>query len=504
MVGRLALAAMVLLLMPAGRTQSLELDSFAQPGAQGAVLPASSWAGAGNVIRLTDAIAVTGSALDDNGWGASGLTVDARAMGYVTIVAQSEAGNQAGSLVFQLEDAALHTHTIAVPTAQFALGVRTTVQVPLGAWPAPALFDAARITGWTLGGGTLGLVPFRMTLDQVALSATGGVVAPTISLQPLDRLIGVGESSTLTVAATGGPFTYRWTLNGVELTGVNGPTLSLGNTTAANSGSYQVQVTNAAGTALSRTASVAVLNLRASQALAATATSSYEPGSTVSVRTILTYGDGLGAVALQVRVPAGWTWVDDAGSGADARPAAGASGTLEWRWAALPAAGSPLSFTYTLAVPSNAKDAQVLTAGMQVAQGGLAGQIPVNPAPLILPLAARPHSADVNGDFRLSLVELTRVIELYNTRVGTVRSGAYRVDSVGEDGFAADGARAKGPAATLLARYHTADYDRDGSLDLFELLRVIQLFNHRTLDQVRTGQYRVVASGSEDGYEPGP
>jgi hypothetical protein len=24
------------------------------------------------------------------------------------------------------------------------------------------------------------------------------------------------------------------------------------------------------------------------------------------------------------------------------------------------------------------------------------------------------------------------------------------------------------------------------------------------LDQVRTGQYRVVASGSEDGYEPGP
>jgi hypothetical protein len=110
----------------------------------------------------------------------------------------------------------------------------------------------------------------------------------------------------------------------------------------------------------------------------------------------------------------------------------------------------------------------------------------------------------VNGDFRLSLVELTRVIELYNTRVGTVRSGAYRVDSLGEDGFAADGARAKGPAATLLARYHTADYDRDGSLDLFELLRVIQLFNHRTLDQVRTGQYRVVASGSEDGYEPGP
>lgn len=503
MVARLAFGALFLPLMPAGRAQSLELDSFAQPGAQGAVLPASSWAAAGNVIRLPEAIAVTGTARDDNGWGATGLNVDARAMAYVTLVAQSDAGNQAGSLVFQLEDAALRTHTIAVPTAQFALGVRTTVQVPLGAWPAPTVFDAARITGWTLGGGTVGLVPFRMTLDQVTLTATAVVAAPAISLQPLDRVIGVGESTTLTVAATGGQFTYRWTLNGAVLSGATGPTLALANTTVAQSGEYQVEVTNGAGTALSRKASVAVVNLRASHALAATATTSYEPGSTVTVRTTLTYGDGLGAVALQVRVPAGWTVVGDAGSGADLRPAAGASGELEWRWGALPAA-SPLSFTYTLAVPSNAKDAQVLAAGMQVTQGGVAGQIPVNPAPLLLPLAARPHTADVNGDFRLSLVELTRVIELYNTRVGTVRSGAYRVDSLGEDGFAADAARSKGPSATLLARYHAADSDRDGSLDLNELLRVIQLFNYRTLDQVRTGQYRVVASGSEDGYESGP
>ena len=503
MVARLALGALFLPLMPAGLAQSLELDSFAQPGAQGAVLPASTWAAAGNVIRLPDAIGVTGTARDDNGWGATGLNVDGRAMAYVTLVAQSDVGNQAGSLVFQLEDAALRTHTVAVPTTQFALGVRTTVQVPLGAWPAATVFDAAHITGWTLGGGTLGLVPFRMTLDQVALTATAVVAAPAISLQPLDRLIGVGESTTLTVAATGGQFTYRWTLNGAVLSGANGPTLALANTTVAQSGEYQVEVTNGAGTALSRKASVAVVNLRASQALAATATTSYEPGSTVTIRTTLTYGDGLGAVALQVRVPAGWTVVGDAGSGADFRPAAGASGELEWRWGALPAA-SPLSFTYTLAVPSNAKDAQVVTAGIQVSQGGLAGQILVNPTPLLLPLAARPHSADVNGDFRLSLLELTRVIELYNSRVGTVRSGAYRVDSLGEDGFAADVARPRGPSPTLLGRYHSADSDRDGSIDLFELLRVIELFNYRTLGQVRTGQYRVVVSGTDDGYEPGP
>jgi hypothetical protein len=37
----------------------------------------------------------------------------------------------------------------------------------------------------------------------------------------------------------------------------------------------------------------------------------------------------------------------------------------------------------------------------------------------------RYHSADTNRDGRLSLTELTRVIELFNTRAGTTRTGAY-------------------------------------------------------------------------------
>jgi hypothetical protein len=53
----------------------------------------------------------------------------------------------------------------------------------------------------------------------------------------------------------------------------------------------------------------------------------------------------------------------------------------------------------------------------------------------------RYHSADTNRDARLSLVELTRVIELYNTRTTSggspVRTGAYRVQQGTEDGFAA-------------------------------------------------------------------
>ena len=45
------------------------------------------------------------------------------------------------------------------------------------------------------------------------------------------------------------------------------------------------------------------------------------------------------------------------------------------------------------------------------------------------------HSADTNRDGRFSLLELTRVIELYNVRSGSVRTGAYRVLAGSEDGF---------------------------------------------------------------------
>jgi hypothetical protein len=44
---------------------------------------------------------------------------------------------------------------------------------------------------------------------------------------------------------------------------------------------------------------------------------------------------------------------------------------------------------------------------------------------------------DVNRDGKISLTELTRVIELYNYRSGTTRTGQYKPQSGTEDGFAA-------------------------------------------------------------------
>ena len=117
------------------------------------------------------------------------------------------------------------------------------------------------------------------------------------------------------------------------------------------------------------------------------------------------------------------------------------------------------------------------------------------------PLRVPGHSADADGNGRISLVELTRVIELYHTRNGSVRTGCYAVLDGSEDGFAPAPTRANSTAVTL-ARTHSVDSNRDGKIGLVELTRMIEFYNFRN-GTVRTGEYRVQA-GSEDGFAPGP
>lgn len=119
-------------------------------------------------------------------------------------------------------------------------------------------------------------------------------------------------------------------------------------------------------------------------------------------------------------------------------------------------------------------------------------------ATLSVGVAAPPHSADSNGDRTISLSELTRLIYLYNTRQSRVRTGGYKVDAAGEDGFAQEPSRGERP--TALPRYHSADTNKDGYIQLSELTRVIELYNSR-IEGTRTGAYRTRA-GTEDGFEP--
>ncbi|MEN9634432.1 MAG: hypothetical protein RL077_2836 [Verrucomicrobiota bacterium] len=113
------------------------------------------------------------------------------------------------------------------------------------------------------------------------------------------------------------------------------------------------------------------------------------------------------------------------------------------------------------------------------------------------------HSADfAPADGRINLVELSRVIELYAVRGGATRTGRYAVAATGMgDGFTTD-PTPQTSGVVALARYHSADVNRDGRIGLMELVRVVELYNARD-GQTRTGWYHRAIS-TEDGFAPGP
>jgi hypothetical protein len=111
-----------------------------------------------------------------------------------------------------------------------------------------------------------------------------------------------------------------------------------------------------------------------------------------------------------------------------------------------------------------------------------------------LTLLPQYHAADSDRDGRIGLYELTRLIELYNFRSGGNRTGEYRSQAGSEDGFM--------PGPGTIASHHSADSNRDGRFDLAELTRVIELYNF-TNDTVRTGEYHPEI-GTEDGFALGP
>ena len=94
------------------------------------------------------------------------------------------------------------------------------------------------------------------------------------------------------------------------------------------------------------------------------------------------------------------------------------------------------------------------------------------------------HSADTEADWKITLVELMRVVQLYNAR-------EYHCDAAGQDGYeTGSGDQSCTP--------HNSDYaDADWQISFSELLRMIQLYN---------APFRMyhADSTSEDGFAPGP
>jgi len=90
--------------------------------------------------------------------------------------------------------------------------------------------------------------------DSLALHGTG----PLITTQPHGQTSLAGSSITLSVGATGSGLAYQWQLNGKDIAGATGSTLTLNNATRSTAGIYTVRVTSANGSTISQNTVVVV------------------------------------------------------------------------------------------------------------------------------------------------------------------------------------------------------------------------------------------------------
>ena len=97
--------------------------------------------------------------------------------------------------------------------------------------------------------------------NQGLLTVSAAPIAPTITIQPADQSVTQGQMANFSVASSGtAPMTYQWRRNGLNITGANASTYTTPATTpsADNGAQFDVVVSNAVGTAISRAADLTV------------------------------------------------------------------------------------------------------------------------------------------------------------------------------------------------------------------------------------------------------
>ncbi|MEY4006475.1 MAG: hypothetical protein RLZZ221_2571, partial [Verrucomicrobiota bacterium] len=273
---------------------------------------------------------------------------------------------------------------------------------------------------------------YALILVPGVLRVTPGQI-PVINSHPNSMSVTApGATVTFSVGASGEPApAYQWYRNGVALEGKTQSFLTLINAQVSNTGWYWAVVTNSAGSVTSR-AAVFEIRQPGNSATHAVVGNGFVSGQPVTVVNNLTYTGTASALTWKVLLPPGWKFVSSDATTATKKPSADQVDLIEWEWAN-PPAGS-VTFRYTVAPPNSSVDALQIV-GLAGVVSGNSLQFMVQPDPLEVGKISK-HSADSNQDGRISLVELTRVIELYNYRSGTTRTGQYKPQAGTEDGFA--------------------------------------------------------------------
>ena len=195
------------------------LDNFNSGTVRGAPIVGYSWVS--QVTQNAQSITVGGTARDDNGWGATGLSLNLSGLNYVRITAQRDAGNLNQSVALQLvNNDTLDTLIVSVASSAFLQGTMTQVQIPIAS--LLGIFDLSNIGDWGLGGtlpppGTLAL---RMTIDHLAMSnallpLSGGGTIVTAGNQVYSTAVSLDAATTLgSTGSNGNAITFNSTVDG--------------------------------------------------------------------------------------------------------------------------------------------------------------------------------------------------------------------------------------------------------------------------------------------------
>jgi hypothetical protein len=98
------------------------------------------------------------------------------------------------------------------------------------------------------------------TSNAATLTVNAAAVAPSITTQPSNQTVTVGQTATFTVVATGtAPLSYQWQKNGTAISGATSASYTTAATTSADSGAqFAVVVSNSAGNVTSNAATLTV------------------------------------------------------------------------------------------------------------------------------------------------------------------------------------------------------------------------------------------------------
>jgi hypothetical protein len=165
------------------------------------------------------------------------------------------------------QPAALNGAIYIVDCAPFNSGETTNMEALMPAqsllWSSSSPAVASIDTNGVAAALANGVTTITATSGSVSGNATLTVVSPpSITVQPTNDTVSPDGSVTLSVGATGGGLCCQWQLDGTNITGATGPSLTISDVCPANVGAYTVIVSNAAGSVTSASVLLATLDIQ--------------------------------------------------------------------------------------------------------------------------------------------------------------------------------------------------------------------------------------------------